>query len=90
MQDISVGSGVVFGFVERYPELWYSLRFGKGLMAETDAKSIFDMEPDAATEARLDADAEAAFKAGRVVPHGRVREWLTKLAKGEKVPPPRA
>ena len=44
------------------PELWYSLRFWKGLMAETDAKSIFDMEPDTATEARLDADAEAAFQ----------------------------
>jgi hypothetical protein len=51
---------------------------------ETDVKSIFDIEPDAATEARLDADAEAAYRAGRVVPHGRVREWLTKLAKGER------
>jgi hypothetical protein len=59
-------------------------------MAETDAKSIFEIEPDAATEARLDADAEAAYKAGRVVPHVRVREWLTKLAQGESVPPPRA
>ena len=59
-------------------------------MAETDAKSIFEIEPDAATEARLDADAEAACKAGRVVPHGRVRTWLTKLAQGERVPPPLA
>jgi hypothetical protein len=59
-------------------------------MAETDAKSIFDIEPDAATEARLDADAEAAYKAGRVVAHGRVRTWLMKLAQGEKVAPPRA
>ncbi|MBV9828109.1 MAG: antitoxin [Alphaproteobacteria bacterium] len=59
-------------------------------MADPEAKSIFDMEPDAAHEARLDAEAEAAYKAGRVVPHERVREWLMKLAKGERVPPPRA
>ena len=59
-------------------------------MAETGSKSIFDIEPDAATEARLDAEAEAAYKAGRVVPHERVRDWLTRLAKGERVPPPRA
>jgi predicted transcriptional regulator len=59
-------------------------------MAETESKSIFDIEPDAATEARLDAEAEAAYKAGRVVPHERVRDWLTRLAKGERVPPPRA
>jgi predicted transcriptional regulator len=59
-------------------------------LAETETKSIFDIEPDAATEARLDADAEAAYEAGRIVPHKRVREWLTKLIKGERVPPPRA
>jgi hypothetical protein len=59
-------------------------------MAETDAKSIFDSEPDAATEARLDADAEADYTAGRVVPHGHVRKWLTQLANGARVPPPLA
>ena len=59
-------------------------------MADTSVKSIFDMEPDAAHEARLDAEAMAAYRAGRVVPHERVREWLMKLAKGERVPPPRA
>jgi predicted transcriptional regulator len=53
-------------------------------------KSIFDIEPDAATEARLDAEAEADYAAGRFVPHERVREWLLKLARGEKVPPPEA
>ena len=37
-----------------------------------------------------DAAAEADFAAGRVVPHERVREWLMRLAKGEKVPPPEA
>jgi predicted transcriptional regulator len=57
-------------------------------MAEPEVKSIFDVPPDAAAEARLDAEAEADFAAGRVVPHERVREWLLKLAKGEKVPPP--
>jgi predicted transcriptional regulator len=57
-------------------------------MAEPNVKSIFDMEPDAATEERLDAEAEADYAAGRFVPHERVREWLLKLARGKKVPPP--
>jgi predicted transcriptional regulator len=60
------------------------------LMAEPDVKSIFDIEPDEAVEARLDAEAEAAYQAGRVVSHELVCEWLTKLAKGERVPPPSA
>jgi predicted transcriptional regulator len=59
-------------------------------MADTETQSIFDMEPDAAHEARLDAEAEAAYAAGRYVEHGQVREWLIKLAKGERTPPPRA
>jgi predicted transcriptional regulator len=59
-------------------------------MADSKARSIFDMPPDAATEARLDAEAEADYVAGRVVPHERVREWLAKLVKGERVPPPDA
>jgi predicted transcriptional regulator len=59
-------------------------------MADTETKSIFDMEPDAAHEARLDAEAEAAYAAGRYVEHSRVREWLMKLARGERTPPPRA
>ena len=57
-------------------------------MTETKPRSIFDTPPDAATEARLDAEAEANCAAGRVVPHERAREWLARLAKGEKVPPP--
>ncbi|MGD0432597.1 MAG: hypothetical protein ABSA58_16055 [Acetobacteraceae bacterium] len=57
-------------------------------MAAPDAKSAFDMEPDADQEARLDAEAEADYAAGRVICHERMCEWLTKLAKGEKVPPP--
>jgi predicted transcriptional regulator len=59
-------------------------------MAERKQQSIFDMPPDAETEARLDAEAEADYAAGRVVPHERVREWLMKLARGERVPPPEA
>ena len=59
-------------------------------MPDTDTRSIFDLEPDEAHEARLDAAAEAAVASGRVVPHERVREWLIKLAKGIREPPPRA
>ena len=57
-------------------------------MAGAGVKSVFDIPPDAAEEARLDAEAEADVAAGRVIPHDRVRAWLVKLAKGEKVPPP--
>jgi predicted transcriptional regulator len=57
-------------------------------MAETETRSIFDLPPDAEVEARLDAEADVS--AGRVVPHERVRKWLMKLAKGERVPPPKA
>ncbi len=59
-------------------------------MTETETKSIFDIPPDETLEARLDAEAWADYKAGRVVSHKRVREWLAKLAEGERVPPPRA
>jgi len=57
-------------------------------MGDTEIKSIFDMEPDEAHEARLDAEAEADYAAGRVISHERMMEWLAKLAKGERVPPP--
>jgi len=59
-------------------------------MDEAEPVSIFDLEPDEAHEARLDAEAEAAYAAGRIVPHEKVREWLLKLATGERVPRPRA
>jgi len=49
---------------------------------------VFDIAPDAATEARLDVEAEADALAGRVVPHDRVREWLATLARGERTPMP--
>ena len=58
-------------------------------MADTDTKSIFDIAPDEALEARLDAEAEAgSYKAGRVISHERMCVWLTKPAKGESVPLP--
>ena len=59
-------------------------------MAETEAKSIFDIPLDEAAEAAADAAAEAEIGAGKGVPHERVREWLLKLGKGERVPPPTA
>jgi predicted transcriptional regulator len=59
-------------------------------MAEPNVQSIFEIAPDAATEARLDAEAEADYAAGRFVPHERVRAWLQKLAGGKRVPPPEA
>jgi hypothetical protein len=57
-------------------------------MADTQQESVFDMEPDEGHEARLDAEAVAAYRAGQYVSHVRVREWLAKLAKGECVSPP--
>jgi predicted transcriptional regulator len=62
----------------------------KVFVGDPETTSIFDIEPDAALEARLDAEAEADYRAGRFVPHERVRAWLMKLAKGEKCPPPEA
>ncbi len=61
-------------------------------MADLDRDLFADLgaEEDAETAARLDAEAEANIAAGRVVPHERVVEWLEKLEKGERVPPPRA
>ena len=59
-------------------------------MADVDARSVFDTPLDDAEEARLDAIAIAEIEAGKGVPHAKVREWLIKLAKGEKVPPPSA
>jgi|GEM_PF-1747181 len=44
--------------------------------------------PDTEEEQRALEEAEADIRAGRVVPHERVREWLAKLAKGEHEPPP--
>ena len=57
-------------------------------MANTEALSIFDLPLDADTENA--ADAEAELDAGKGVPHAGVREWLLRLAAGERPPPPSA
>jgi predicted transcriptional regulator len=57
-------------------------------MMDRDALPIFDTPADETSEARLDAEAEADHAAGRVGPHERVREWLIRPAKGERVQPP--
>lgn len=57
-------------------------------MADSKTKSVFNTQADEAEEARLDAKAEAEMDAGNGIPHEQVREWLAKLGKGEKVPPP--
>ncbi len=53
-----------------------------------ELKSLFDLPPDHAAETAADAAADAEIEAGKGVPHERVREWLRKLANGEKLPPP--
>ncbi|MCB8878916.1 hypothetical protein ACELLULO517_01625 [Acidisoma cellulosilytica] len=57
-------------------------------MADPNPQSVFDLEADAAVEARLDAEAEAEVAAGQTVPHDKVRIWLKDLAQGRKTPPP--
>ena len=59
---------------------WHSRK--KVPMAGPDVHSIFEVKSDAAAEARLVAEVKAAFAAGRVVPHERLRKWLGKLANG--------
>ncbi len=59
-------------------------------MIDPERTSVFDTPLDDAEEARLDAIAEAEIDAGKGVPHEVVREWLLKLARGERVPPPTA
>jgi predicted transcriptional regulator len=55
---------------------------------KSETKSILDLPLDEAEEARLDAEADAEIEAGKGVPHERVREWLLRLIRGERVPPP--
>jgi hypothetical protein len=59
-------------------------------MADARMESVFDIPLDEAEEARLDAQAEAEIDAGQGVAHEKVGEWLLKLAKGERTPPPTA
>ena len=57
-------------------------------MDHAKRKSVFELPPDNDAEVRLDAQADAEIDAGQGVPHERVRDWLTKLGRGEKVRPP--
>ena len=59
-------------------------------MTETEPRSILDLPLDDAAEAAADAAADAEIEAGKGVPHERVRDWLQRLANGEKVSPPEA
>ncbi len=57
-------------------------------MPDSDTTSIFDLEPDEALEARLDARASADYAAGRVVPHAKVAEWLQSRGTDDELPCP--
>jgi predicted transcriptional regulator len=56
-------------------------------MVNPRTNSIF--EPDVDEEARLDAEALAAFRAGRFVPHAKVAEWLESWGKPDELPCPK-
>jgi predicted transcriptional regulator len=49
--------------------------------------SIF--EPDPAEEAKALAEGEADIKAGRLVPHEKVRQWLLSWGTSDELPCPR-
>jgi predicted transcriptional regulator len=58
-------------------------------MSQTKIKSIFETEPDESEEARLDAQAMAAYRSGRVVPHAKVAEWLDSWGTPDELPCPK-
>lgn len=58
-------------------------------MAETDPKSIFEIERDEAEEARLDAAADAEIEAGQFVTHDRVAKWLKSWGTPDELPCPK-
>jgi predicted transcriptional regulator len=55
-------------------------------MAEPKTRSIF--EPDEAEDARLDAEAMAAYRAGRFVSHIKVAECLGTWGAPNELPSP--
>jgi len=57
------------------------------LTAMGTEKSLFD-SPEA--EARADARAEADVRAGRVLPHDKVRRWLASWGSAQPLPRPRS
>lgn len=56
-------------------------------MGKPATTSIF--EPDEAEDARLDAEAIAAYRAGRVIPHAKVAEWLDSWETANELPCPK-
>ncbi len=57
-------------------------------MFDQDTKSIFDIEPDEAAEAALDAEAEADCRAGRIVSNDKVIAWLNSWGSDDELPAP--
>jgi predicted transcriptional regulator len=55
-------------------------------MADAEPKSAFDAELDEADEALLDAEAMADYRAGRVVAHAKVVEWLNSWGTEDVLP----
>ena len=55
-------------------------------MAETEIEHVVDIEPD---EAGLDDEAMASYRAGKVVPHAKVAEWLDTWGTPDKRPCPK-
>jgi predicted transcriptional regulator len=56
------------------------------IMAEPATKSIF--EPDDDEAALLDAEAMAAYREGRYVPHAEVAKWLDSWVTPYELPRP--
>jgi len=60
-------------------------------MDDPKAHSIHEIPAeDAELEARLDAEAMAAYRAGRVVPHAKVVDWLESWGTGNPLPRPKS
>lgn len=58
-------------------------------MADTETRSIFDIEPDEAAEAAADDAADAEIEAGQCVPHDKVAEWLKSWGTPDELPCPK-
>jgi predicted transcriptional regulator len=61
----------------------------EGAMADNTVKSIFEIEPDEAEEACLDAAADAEIEAGQFVTHDKIVEWLQSWGKPDELPCPK-
>jgi predicted transcriptional regulator len=57
-------------------------------MADKDLLPMSYDDEDPETAARLDAEAEAAYAAGKVVPHAKVVEWLESWGTPNELPCP--